>query len=117
MCPDGDSSLRPVGPGDEPDTEAPDSPYTVNRYEAFYGTLVLTPTDPSEGWRVTYAPSWKQRPDVVGVASGRTLSRSQSSQRLAPPASNTVGEQLEPTTLRCRSEHAERSTPVDSFCR
>jgi hypothetical protein len=74
-----------------PDTSAPDTPYTVNGYEAFYGTyrvdnagktfavtvessavrnligqrltrvfkvtankLVLTPTDPAEGWRVTY---------------------------------------------------------------
>ena len=74
-----------------PDTEAADTPYTINGYEAFYGTfevdpsagtfavtvessavrdligqtltraydvsgntLVLTPTDPSEGWRVTY---------------------------------------------------------------
>ena len=74
-----------------PDTEAPDTPYTVNGYEAFYGavavdratgtfavtiesslardligqrltrvfevsrnTLVLTPTDPAEGWRATY---------------------------------------------------------------
>ncbi len=74
-----------------PDPDAPDTPYTVNGYEAFYGnvavdraagtfavtvessavrdligqrltrefevsgnTLVLTPTDPSEGWRVTY---------------------------------------------------------------
>jgi hypothetical protein len=74
-----------------PDTNAPDTPYTSNGYEAFYGTvtvdgaagtfavrvtssvvrnmigqrltrvfsvskdrLVLTPTDPAEGWRVTY---------------------------------------------------------------
>ncbi|WP_163167725.1 lipocalin-like domain-containing protein [Arthrobacter sp. Alg241-R88] len=74
-----------------PDTTAPDTPYTVQGYEAFYGdaaidadagrfsvavesaaardligqtlsrnfevtddTLVLTPVDPSEGWRVTY---------------------------------------------------------------
>ncbi|MEV0563665.1 lipocalin-like domain-containing protein [Dactylosporangium sp. NPDC050588] len=74
-----------------PDTSAPDTPYTINGYEAFYGTvavnktagtfvvtvessavrnligqrltrvfkvsgdrLVLTPTDPAEGWRVTY---------------------------------------------------------------
>jgi Lipocalin-like domain len=83
-----------------PDAEAPDTPYTLNGYEAFYGTvavdraarvtgrhrargtfavtvessvvrdligqrltrvfkvsrnkLVLTPTDPAEGWRVTY---------------------------------------------------------------
>ena len=74
-----------------PDVEAPDSPYTVEGYEAFYGTvwvnreagrfvvrvrsaavrdligqrlrrnfevsgdtLVLTPVDPAEGWRVTY---------------------------------------------------------------
>ena len=74
-----------------PDTSAPDTPYTVNGYEAFYGTyrvdnagktfavtvqssavrnligqrltrafkvtgnkLVLTPTNPAEGWRVTY---------------------------------------------------------------
>lgn len=74
-----------------PDTEAPDTAYTVNGYEAYYGdldvdedagtftmevesalardligqslerafevsgdTLVLTPADPSEGWRVTY---------------------------------------------------------------
>jgi hypothetical protein len=74
-----------------PDTSAPDTPYTVNGYEAFYGsvrvdkrartfavtvessavrdligqtltrnfrvsgnTLVLTPVDPAEGWRVTY---------------------------------------------------------------
>ena len=74
-----------------PDASAPDTPYTVNGYEAFYGdvavdrragtfivtvesaaaraligqqltrvfdvsgrTLVLTPADPSEGWRVTY---------------------------------------------------------------
>ena len=74
-----------------PDTSAPDTPYTSNGYEAFYGTvivdnaagtfavrvtssvvrnmigqrltrvfrvskdrLVLTPTDPAEGWRVTY---------------------------------------------------------------
>lgn len=77
-----------------PDTEAPDTPYTVNGYEAFYGdvavnraagtfvvtvesslardligqrltrvfelsgdTLVLTPNDPAEGWRVTYERS------------------------------------------------------------
>ncbi|MGU3293173.1 lipocalin-like domain-containing protein [Williamsia sp. M5A3_1d] len=75
-----------------PDTSAPDTPYTVRGYEAFYGTLsvdtsastfsvkvdsaaardligdtltrryavndstlVLTPVDASEGWRVTYA--------------------------------------------------------------
>jgi hypothetical protein len=74
-----------------PDTDAPDGPYTVGGYEAFYGevtridgdsftvevesalardlvgqslardydvsgdTLVLTPTDPSEGFRATYA--------------------------------------------------------------
>lgn len=73
-----------------PDTAAPDGPYTVDGYEAFYGevtpvdddsftvevesalardlvgqslardfevtgdTLVLTPTDPSEGFRATY---------------------------------------------------------------
>jgi hypothetical protein len=74
-----------------PDANAPDTPYTSNGYEAFYGTfsvdkaartfavtvqssvvrdligqrltrvfrvsgdrLVLTPTDPAEGWRVTY---------------------------------------------------------------
>jgi hypothetical protein len=74
-----------------PDASAPDTTYTVNGYEAFYGdvaldrragtftvtvesaaaraligqqltrvfdvsgrTLVLTPADPSEGWRVTY---------------------------------------------------------------
>lgn len=74
-----------------PDANAPDTPYTRNGYEAFYGTitvdkaagtfvvrvtsslvrdligqrltrvfevsgdrLVLTPTDPAEGWRVTY---------------------------------------------------------------
>lgn len=74
-----------------PDTTAPDTAYTVEGYEAFYGdaaidadagtfsvevesaaardligqtltrnfevtddTLVLTPVDPSEGWRVTY---------------------------------------------------------------
>jgi hypothetical protein len=74
-----------------PDADAEDTPYTVNGYEAFYGTvavdkragrftvtvrssavrnligqrltrvfevsrnrLVLTPTDASEGWRVTY---------------------------------------------------------------
>jgi hypothetical protein len=74
-----------------PDQDAPDTAYTVNGYEAFYGsvqvdraagtfdvtvenavapalvgqtltrvytvsrnTLVLTPADPSEGWRVTY---------------------------------------------------------------
>ena len=74
-----------------PDTNAADTPYTVNGYEAFYGTvavdkaagtfvvtvessavrdligqkltrvfrvsgstLVLTPADPAEGWRVTY---------------------------------------------------------------
>ncbi|KQR46839.1 hypothetical protein ASF82_05385 [Frigoribacterium sp. Leaf164] len=73
-----------------PDTAAPDGPYTVNGYEAFYGevtlvdddsftvevesalardligqslardfdidgdTLVLTPTDPTEGFRATY---------------------------------------------------------------
>jgi Lipocalin-like domain len=74
-----------------PDTSAPDTPYTINGYEAFYGSfrvdragrtfavtvqsaavrnligqrltrvfrvtrdrLVLTPADPSEGWRVTY---------------------------------------------------------------
>lgn len=74
-----------------PDPNAPDTPYTRNGYEAFYGTvsidkaaktfvvtvksslvrdlvgqrltrvfkvsrktLVLTPTDPAEGWRVTY---------------------------------------------------------------
>lgn len=74
-----------------PDTAAPDTAYTVQGYEAYYGaltvddeagtfslevesalardlvgqtltrnfevtddTLVLTPTDPSEGWRVTY---------------------------------------------------------------
>lgn len=74
-----------------PDTNAPDTPYTLNGYEAFYGqvtvnsaartfvvtvessavrnligqrltrvfkvsghTLVLTPTNPAEGWRVTY---------------------------------------------------------------
>ncbi|WP_017579917.1 lipocalin-like domain-containing protein [Nocardiopsis valliformis] len=74
-----------------PDSEAPDTAYTVEGYEAFYGaltvdsdagtfevdvesalardligetltrnyevaedTLVLTPTDSSEGWRVTY---------------------------------------------------------------
>lgn len=74
-----------------PDTSAPDTAYTVNGYEAFYGdlsvdagagtfsvqvesalardligqtltrnyevtadTLVLTPIDPAEGWRVTY---------------------------------------------------------------
>lgn len=74
-----------------PDRSAPDTPYTVNGYEAFYGpvdvdrragtftvtvvsaaardligqqltrvfdvsarTLVLTPTDPAEGWRATY---------------------------------------------------------------
>jgi hypothetical protein len=74
-----------------PDPSAPDTPYTINGYEAFYGTvavnkaagtfvvtvessavrnligqrltrvfkvsgdrLVLTPTDPAEGWRVTY---------------------------------------------------------------
>lgn len=73
-----------------PDTAAPDGPYTVGGYEAFYGnvtnvdensftvavvsavvrdlegqslardfevvgdTLVLTPTDPSEGFRATY---------------------------------------------------------------
>ncbi|WP_433794843.1 lipocalin-like domain-containing protein [Actinoplanes sp. CA-252034] len=74
-----------------PDASAADTPYTINGYEAFYGTvavnkaagtfvvtvessavrnligqrltrvfkvsgdrLVLTPTDPAEGWRVTY---------------------------------------------------------------
>jgi hypothetical protein len=74
-----------------PDANAADTPYTINGYEAFYGTvavnkaartfvvtvessavrnligqrltrvfnvsgdrLVLTPTDPAEGWRVTY---------------------------------------------------------------
>ena len=74
-----------------PDTTAPDGPYTINGYEAFYGsatidddqetfsvdvesaavrdligqtltrsfevmddTLVLTPTDPAETWRVSY---------------------------------------------------------------
>lgn len=74
-----------------PDANAPDTAYTVDGYEAFYGpvevdrragsvavtvesaaaraligqtltreydvsgdTLVLTPSDPSEGWRVTY---------------------------------------------------------------
>ncbi|KQQ08969.1 hypothetical protein ASF46_16075 [Rathayibacter sp. Leaf296] len=74
-----------------PDTAAPDGPYTINGYEAFYGsatidddqetfsvdvesaavreligqtltrsfevtddTLVLTPTDPAETWRVSY---------------------------------------------------------------
>lgn len=74
-----------------PDIDAPDTAYTVEGYEAFYGestidpdagtfsvevesalardligetltrnyevtddTLVLTPTDPAEGWRVTY---------------------------------------------------------------
>ncbi len=74
-----------------PDANAPDTPYTMNGYEAFYGTvtvdeaagtfvvtvasslvrdligqsltrvfevsgdtLVLTPADPAEGWRVTY---------------------------------------------------------------
>ena len=74
-----------------PDANAPDTPYTRNGYEAFYGTvtidkaagtfvvtvesslvrdligqrltrvfdvsrhtLVLTPTDPAEGWRATY---------------------------------------------------------------
>jgi hypothetical protein len=74
-----------------PDRTAPDTPYTVSGYEAFYGdvdvnrragtftvtvesaaardligqrltrvfdvsarTLVLTPADPAEGWRVTY---------------------------------------------------------------
>jgi hypothetical protein len=74
-----------------PDPSAPDTPYTRNGYEAFYGdaavdkaagtfvvtvesslvrdligqsltraydvrgdTLVLTPPDPSEGWRATY---------------------------------------------------------------
>jgi hypothetical protein len=74
-----------------PDPDAPDTPYTVNGYEAFYGTyrmnkskrsfvvtvessvapnlvgqqltrvfkvtrntLVLTPADPAEGFRVTY---------------------------------------------------------------
>jgi hypothetical protein len=74
-----------------PDADAPDTPYTRNGYEAFYGTvtvdkaartfvvtvessavrdligqsltrvfklsrdtLTLTPTDPAEGWRVTY---------------------------------------------------------------
>lgn len=74
-----------------PDTTAADTPYTINGYEAFYGTvtvdktagtfvvtvessavrnligqrltrvfrvsgdrLVLTPTNPAEGWRVTY---------------------------------------------------------------
>jgi hypothetical protein len=74
-----------------PDPNAPDTPYTRNGYEAFFGTvtvdkaagtfavtvtsslvrdligqrltrvfkvsrdrLVLTPTDPAEGWRVTY---------------------------------------------------------------
>ncbi len=74
-----------------PDLEAPDTPYTVDGYEAFYGkvrvnqdagrfvvrvrsaavrdligqrlrrnfevsrdTLVLTPVDPAEGWRVTF---------------------------------------------------------------
>lgn len=74
-----------------PDTTAPDTPYTLGGYEAFYGstdideadgtftidvesaiardligqelsrnyevtddTLVLTPTDAAEGWRVTY---------------------------------------------------------------
>lgn len=74
-----------------PDTDAPDTPYTVNGYEAYFGdvavdeddgtfavtiesaavrdligqtltrnfevsgdTLVLTPADPAEGWRVTY---------------------------------------------------------------
>ena len=75
-----------------PDPNAPTTPYTMNGYEAFYGTvtiddaaktfvvtvesslvrnligqsltrvfdvsgdtLVLTPADPAEGWRVTYA--------------------------------------------------------------
>jgi hypothetical protein len=74
-----------------PDANAPDTPYTMSGYEAFYGnvtvdraartfdvtvesslvrdligqrltrvfevsrdTLVLTPTDPAEGWRATY---------------------------------------------------------------
>jgi hypothetical protein len=74
-----------------PDTNAPDTPYTINGYEAYYGnvtvnraagtfvltvrssavrnligqsltrgfkvsgdTLVLTPADPTEGWRVAY---------------------------------------------------------------
>lgn len=74
-----------------PDTSAPDTQYTVNGYEAFYGTvstnqadrtfvvkvesslapdlvgqeltrnfevkggtLILTPSNPAEGWRVTY---------------------------------------------------------------
>jgi hypothetical protein len=74
-----------------PDANAPSTPYTMNGYEAYYGTavideaaktftmtpesslvrnligqsmtrvfdvsgdtLVLTPADPSEGWRVTY---------------------------------------------------------------
>ena len=74
-----------------PDPNAPDTPYTLNGYEAFYGTvtvdevartfvvtvesslvrdligqsltrvfevsgdtLVLTPADPAEGWRVSY---------------------------------------------------------------
>lgn len=77
-----------------PDPNAPDTPYTLNGYEAFYGTvdvdrpagtfevtvesslvraligqkltrvfevkgdtLVLTPPDPAEGWRVTYKRS------------------------------------------------------------
>jgi hypothetical protein len=74
-----------------PNTDAPDTPYTVNGYEAYFGdvavdeddgtfavtiesaavrdligqtltrnfevsgdSLVLTPADPAEGWRVTY---------------------------------------------------------------
>ena len=77
-----------------PDANAPDTPYTMNGYEAFYGavtideaartfvvtvesslvrdligqsltrvfdvsgdTLVLTPADPAEGWRITYERS------------------------------------------------------------
>jgi plastocyanin len=79
-----------------PDPSAPDTAYTVNGYEAYYGTvdvdrragsftltvesalardligqeltrgfdvagrtLVLTPADPAEGWRVTYERVWQ----------------------------------------------------------
>ena len=87
LSPSGTISVQAMNP----DTEAPDTRYTVNGYEAYYGTvevdlsagqfaatissaaargligqtltrafdvsdstLVVTPTDPSEVWRVTY---------------------------------------------------------------
>lgn len=87
FTPSGTMSVQAMNP----DTSAPDTPYTLNGYEAFYGTfrvdkagrtftvtvessvvrsligqsltrvfkvsgntLVLTPADPAEGWRVTY---------------------------------------------------------------